>query len=908
MNPIAKDILAHEGVLRRSGRYRYGSGKNPFQRSGDFLSRYEELQKQGLSEVDVARMMGFVNEYTGRTQTQHLRTQIALAKEERRNVAYVTAKNLRDKGLSLNDIAQKMGYANDSSIRSLLNEKTEAKMRLAKSTADFLKEQVDAKGMIDIGAQVNSELGISPEKLRQAVYILEAEGYEVLGGRAPQVTNPGKMITLKVIAPPGTPKKSIYEFDKIHQIREYTSFDDGKTFKTFRYPKSMDSKRLDICYAEDGGAEQDGLIEIRRGVKDLSLNNSSYAQVRILVDDNRYIKGMAAYSDDLPKGIDIRFNTNKSKNVPKLDVLKKITEDPVNPFGSLIKANGQSEYIDDKGERQLSLINKRAEEGDWNDWSKTLPSQFLSKQRLSLIKKQLALSLADEQVALEDIRSLNNPTIKKHLLKTYSESADAKAVELDAAAFPRQRYQVIMPVPSMKDNEVYAPNFKPGERVALVRFPHGGVFEIPVLRVNNKQQEAKKMIGNAPIDAVCINSKVAAQLSGADFDGDTVLVIPLNDKIDIHAKPPLGGLKNFDPKMEYPEKPNMRYMQYIDADGKKKDNTQIEMGKISNLVTDMTLKGAEDEEITKAVKHSMVVIDAAKHKLDYKRSEVENDIKALKKLYQGRIDPKTGRYSTSAATLISAAKSPTSILKRQGSPRIDPKTGELIFKLADEPTYVNKKTGKIIVKTQASTKMEDTKDAKILSSGTLVEEAYAQYANRLKTLANEARKDIVFAGKTEYKAEAKQVYQKEHESLKAKLAVALMNAPRERAAQLLSNSVLKATKQEYPDITSKELTKKAQQSLETARNKVGAKKKYIEITDKEWEAIQAGAISENMLNQILENTKIEKLYERALPRDTTTLSAAKINKIKQMNNSGYSTIDIAESLNVSVSTIYPYLK
>lgn len=55
---------------------------------------------------------------------------------------------------------------------------------------------------------------------------------------------------------------------------------------------------------------------------------------------------------------------------------------------------------------------------------------------------------------------------------------------------------------------------------------------------------------------------------------------------------------------------------------------------VSNLITDMTIKGATDEELCRAVKHSMVVIDAVKHKLGYKQSEIDNDIESLKKKYQ----------------------------------------------------------------------------------------------------------------------------------------------------------------------------------------------------------------------------------------------------------------------------------
>jgi hypothetical protein len=923
MNPIAEDILKHYGMPRRSGRYPWGSGKNPYQRSGDFLSRVNELKKSGMSEKEIA-------EYMGLTTTQ-LRTQVGLAKDERRSLEVATAKSLREKGYSLNQIAEKMGYKNDSSIRSLLNEDAEARMNQARKTAEFLKKQVDEKGMIDVGVGVERELGISKEKMKQALYILEMEGYKVYGGGVPQVTNPGKQTNIQVLCPPGTEHREIYDFGNVHSLREYVSHDGGDTFDTFVYPKSMDSNRIKIRYAEEGGVDKDGVVEIRRGVDDLSLGESHYAQVRILVDNNKYIKGMAVYSDDIPDGVDIVFNTNKKQGTPKGDVLKNITDNPDNPFGSLIKAGGQSYYIDKDGKRQLSLINKRAEEGDWGEWSKNLPSQFLSKQSITLIKKQLNLASADKQAEFDEIMSIPNPTLKKVLLKSFSDDCDAAAIHLQAAALPRQRYQVILPITSMKDNEVYAPNYKNGEQVALVRFPHGGTFEIPILTVNNKQAEARRILGNAPADAIGINSKVAERLSGADFDGDTVMVIPTRGKVKITSTPPLKGLEGFDPKLEYGGKKEGTF--------KIMKNTQTEMGKISNLITDMTLKGATQDELARAVRHSMVVIDAEKHKLDYKQSEIDNRIASLKKKYQGTYDEE-GRYREGASTLISRAKSEESIPKVTGSPKIntkdkawydpnrpegallynrvanksdkdwyDPTLPESAYVYKPAETYVDKK-GKVKPRTQQSTKMAETDDAFTLVSdaNTPAERAYAEYANRMKALGNQARKEMVTAGKIEYSSSAKKTYQEEVDTLLAKLNVALKNAPRERQAQVIANAAVNAKKQANPDMKPGEIKKLSQQELTRARAAVGAKRETIKITDREWEAIQAGAISENKLMQILNNADIDDLRQRATPRNTTSLSTAKINKISSMNASGYSTSEIADALGISTTTVSKYLK
>lgn len=908
MNPIAEEMLMHYGMPRRSGRYPWGSGDNPYQHSGDFLSRVEELKKQGLSETDIAKSMGL-------TTTQY-RTQKSLAKDERRALDVARARSLREDRKSLNEIAAIMGFSNDSSVRSLLNENSEARMNQAKKTAEFLKKQIEEKGMIDVGTGVERELGISKEKLNQALYILEQEGYPVYGGGVPQVTNPGKQTNIKVICPPGTEHREIYNFENVHSLSDYVSHDGGETYDPkYVYPKSMDSSRIQIRYAEDGGTQKDGVVEIRRGVDDLSLGESHYAQVRILVDGTHYIKGMAIYSDDLPDGVDVVFNTNKKTGTPMLGpkndtVLKPIGKDPDNPFGSLIKdgivdpddptskKGGQSYYYDKDGKKQLSLINKRAEEGDWGEWSDHLPSQFLSKQSMTLIKKQLGLATADKQAEFDEICSLTNPTVKKALLKSFADDCDSAAVHLQAAALPRQKYQVILPITSMKDNEVYAPNYRNGEQVALIRFPHGGTFEIPVLTVNNKQADAKRILGNA-MDAVGINSKVAERLSGADFDGDTVMVIPTGGKVKITSTRALEGLEGFDPKLEYGGKPEGSF--------KTMRNTQTEMGKISNLITDMTLRGAVPEELARAVRHSMVVIDAEKHHLDYKQSEIDNGIASLKKKYQGSYD-EDGRYHEGAATLISRAKSETSVLKRKGSPIINPETGEQTYKEVYEE-YTDK-NGRTRVRTQASTKMAETKDAFTLVSDadTPQERAYATYANEMKSLANRARKEMLSTGKIAYSASAKETYQEEVDHLMAQLNVALRNAPRERQAQVIANATVAAKKQENPDMTRSEIKKVSQQALTAARTTVGASRETISISDREWEAIQAGAISENRLTQIINNVDIDTLRQRATPRSTTVLSTAKVNKIASMSASGYSTAEIAEALGVSTSTVNKYLK
>lgn len=960
MNPIAeeiesyygcgsetdKEVLEHYGMPRRSGRYPWGSGDEPYQHSRDFLGRVEEMRKSGFTYTDsetgkrytgdnaIAKSLGY--------SSTDFRTVYAIAKDARRTDDVATAKRLKEKeGMNVSEIGRKMGI-NESSVRSLLNSDRESRMKQARDTADFLKERVDSSrhGMIDVGNGVEKELRISKEKLDQALFMLQAEGhYEVYSGRFDQVTNKGQMTTQKVLCKPGTEHKDIYQLDKIDTVKDYISRDDGKTFeKKFHYPESMDSKRLKIRYAEDGGVERDGLVQLRPGVPDLSLGESRYSQVRIMVDNKKYIKGMAVYGDpkDFPPGVDVIFNTNKHKDKSKLEVLKDIKSDPDNPFGSLIKdadQGGQYWYTDKSGKKKLGLINKRSDEGDWTEWKDALPSQFLSKQTKSMAEKQLGIAKANKEEEFAEIMALTNPTIKKYYLNKFAQSCDSAAVHMKAAALPGQKYHVILPMTTMSDREVYAPNYADGTKLALIRYPHGGTFEIPIVTVNNKNREGIKMIGKTSVDAIGINSKVAERLSGADFDGDTVMCIPTgNGKVKVANKPPLKELEGFDNKLEYgtvmkigSDKKEHYYRNGNEVQIMKKTDT--EMGRISNLITDMTLLGADDHEIARAVKHSMVVIDAEKHKLDYKASEKDNNISALMKKYQGKA-------RGGASTIVSRGSGEKDVVKRQGTPKINQKgkdwydpsrpEGALIYRKADDADYivtkVNKRTGEttevVKTRTQKSTKMAETDDAMTLVSERKhpMELVYAEYANSMKTMGNKARTEMVNTGKIAYNRDAKRKYENEVESLTEKLRKAELNTVRERTANRMAAATVAAKKKAAEDagekLKSKDIKKAGQVALTKYREEVGSiarKERNIIINDKEWEAIQSGAISETTLKRILNNCDPDSLRQRAMPKESKTLTTAKVNRIKAMSAS-YTIAQIADKLGISTSTVSKYLK
>lgn len=905
--PSNESVLEHYGTKRHSGRYPWGSGKTPYQHSGDFLSRVNELKKNGLSEKNILETInkGMPDEYKmGLTE---FRIALQKAGHDRKALEYDQIRALKDDGLGWKTIGDKLGMS-ESSVRSKYNNGIGEKASQAEKIAETLRKEVDKKGMIDISEGANQVLGVSESKLDEAAYILEAEyGYKRYGVGIRQPTNVRQQTNITVLAKPEYDQKYAYQHqDQIDSLGDYHSDDGGDTFTKLQRPASLDSSRVAIRYGDEGGLDKDGVMEIRRGVPDLDLGKSHYAQVRILVDGDHYLKGMAVYSDDLPDGVDIMFNTNKPSGTPKMKVLKEAKADPDNPFGAAIKANGQSTYIGADGKEHLSPINKLKEEGDWDTMSRNVSSQFLSKQPKKLIENQLKLTVADYQAQYDEIMQYDNPTVKKKLLNDFADTCEGTSMTLKASAFPGQSTKVILPINKIKETEAYCPTYENGTQLALIRYPHAGTFEIPIVTVNNKNLHGKRNLGQIQ-DAIGINAKVAERLSGADFDGDTVMAIPMSDKVKIKSTRPLDDLKDFDPKTAYavPEgNPNhVRLM--------KKEEKQKEMGIISNLITDMTLRGADEKELARAVKHSMVVIDAEKHKLDYKRSERENGIQELKQKWQIRVDEEGNEKYGGASTLLSRRKQTVRVPERRGSVRVDKETGEYIYKESGR-TFTDPKTGKERLAEDTVSLISETKDARTLSSGTIQENLYADFSNKLKAMANQARKEAVNMKGIQRDPQAAKTYATEVASLKEKYNNMIANKPKERKAMIIANANIKAKIQEQglnPAIDKKEIKKISSVEMQRARESVGAsgRKSKVTFTDKEWEAVQAGAISDNMLTKFLNSSDSDEIVKRAMPKTTSVMSSAKMSKAKAMLRSGYTYKEIAQACGVPESTVYSAL-
>ena len=911
---MSNGYLRHYGTPRHSGRYPWGSGKNPYQSlNRQFMNRDREYRQQGMNEKERAKAHNMtVTEYRARYSA----ATNAVKKEDIQRVL-----KLHDKGMSNMAISRELGMP-ESTIRNYLKPDFQARRDTAVKIADELKYQLESHPYLDVGKGVDVQLGCSSTQLKTAIEILRQEGYGYHRVGTRQTTDVTKELNVVVLTKPGV------TFDEVRNNKEKISSPEGvkfedyaETVRHFEKPKSISPKRVQIRYAEDGGDQKDGVIEIREGAEGLDIGGNRYAQVRIAVDGTHYLKGMAMYGppEDFKPGVDIIFNTNKHKGTPMIDknnkdnsVLKPMKTktdengntviDIENPFGASIK--------DQRG--ALNLVN---EESDWQKWSKTLSAQFLSKQPPMLAKKQLDKTHEEHLREFNEISELTNPVIKRKLLEDFAEHMDSASSHLKATSFPRQAAHVILPITTLKDNEIYAPNYRNGEEVMLIRYPHAGVFEIPVLRVNNRNKEGKQLIRDAKV-AVGINAKVAEQLSGADFDGDTVTVIPTAG-LQYRAKKPLKALDNFNPKEAYKAYEGMERVK----DGVN-FHKQTEMGKISNLITDMTVLGAPERDIVKAVKHSMVIIDAEKHNLDWRRSEIENDIGALRKEYQGK---RTG----GSATLISRANSEAHPNERRAKYPSEMTPAEKKRHAEGEQIFTdtgrmlkNKKTGEYDhVAKQDSTKMAEAfisgKGPKSLISeaNTPIENIYAEYAAKTKALANAARKALYATGRLKLNASAKKVFAEERASLISKLNLAKKNAPLERQAQLISNWKARARieaagldwKKDKDDIK-----KIKQQELRRARESVGTKSRNpksknslsIQITDREWQAIQAGAISDTTLTEIIKYCDMDALRERATPKKPRkAMSAGAKARAKSLLRRGYSQAEVADEFGISVSTL-----
>lgn len=940
-------ILKHYGVKRKSGRYPWDPSLH-LPKNYKFIEDRDEMKKRGLSDNEIAKQMGL--------STTVYRSKVTIAKEELKQYNMQRISKLQSEGMIIDDIAKTIGTTGQT-VRNYLdeiknpNKSARAQRVQTEAVAQTLEDAVKRSKYIDVGKGVEIQMGISKEKLKSGLNALVESGeYEVHNLRIAQVTDKNNSTPVKVLTKKGVERSEIYKnMDKVRPVEEFAINGDARMFQQMERPKSIGWDRVHIRYAipegqkghgtNDDGAMMDGAMFLRPGVKDLNLGKASYAQVRIAVGDTHYLKGMALYGTEemfkgIPKGTDIIFNTNKTANKTPQEVLKELKKNPEggapidgpNPFGATVKR--QNTLVDAKGNPvykpgvkdrfgnkvpQIGSVNIVNEEGDWGSWSKALSAQFLSKQPTTVVHERLKATMKQVQDEYESIQKVTNPVIKKQLMESFVSDLESKQVHMKAAAPKGFQGHVILPVPDMKENEVYAPNYKNGEKVVLIRYPHGGRFEIPELTVNNNSV-ARKMISKDSPDAIGIHPKVASKMSGADFDGDTAYVIP-NNKGKFKSRDSLKELKNFDPNM-YADKPGTftpitkRYQQTL-------------MGVVSNLITDMTLQGAPSNEIARAVKHSMVVIDAEKHKLNYKRSAEENGIDALMKRYMTHVDkvkygdlerynPKTrrvdkvidpdklkkdltpGKEYTSASTIISRHKQ--SVITDGYQVEVpDPKSKSGGTKMV----WRNKKETYLV---------NMVKDANVFlgPNATKTEHHYADYINELKAFKNKVDSEMSGIKMPARDPKAAKIYAEEVLSMKDKVNQVKINRIKERQAQRMAEVSSKAEiarRSEDEVLKKDEISRIKQQALNKARSMVGAERTPVTITDDEWDAVQSNAVSGTLLKELVSFMDDSQLKSLATPRANKQMTEARKSKAKALLANGYTISQVAEALGVSSSTI-----
>ena len=125
----------------------------------------------------------------------------------------------------------------------------------------------------------------------------------------------------------------------------------------------------------------------------------------------------------------------------------------------------------------------------------------------------------------------------------------------------------------------------------------------------------------------------------------------------------------------------------------------------------------------------------------------------------------------------------------------------------------------------------------------------------------------------------------------------------------MANVTISAKKRSNPDLEPDDIKKLKTQALAAARAKVGASKRdvYVNVTDKEWEAMMSGALSSSKINSILSNMNQDRVKQLAIPREAKSLSASQKTRINTLNSNGYTISQIADSIGVSSSTVSNYL-
>lgn len=186
----------HEGSVPHSGRYKWGSGENPYQSSTTFLAEVDRLmKKEGMSEVEAAKALGM--------NTAQLRARKTAAKSAKREGDIAIARQMREKGSSYGAIAERLGVS-AATAKKLAEGGILTKTTKAQEAKAVLEAAVAQDKFIDYGLGTEIALGVSTTQLKTAVQMLKDEGYESYTLRVKQLGRKEQFTELKVLCPPGT--------------------------------------------------------------------------------------------------------------------------------------------------------------------------------------------------------------------------------------------------------------------------------------------------------------------------------------------------------------------------------------------------------------------------------------------------------------------------------------------------------------------------------------------------------------------------------------------------------------------------------------------------------------------------------------------------------------------------------
>jgi hypothetical protein len=207
-----------------------------------------------------------------------------------------------------------------------------------------------------------------------------------------------------------------------------------------------------------------------------------------------------------------------------------------------------------------------------------------------------------------------------------------------------------------------------------------------------------------------------------------------------------------------------------------------------------------------------------------------------------------------------------------------------------------------------STKGMEYDPYELMSSkeGTPIERVYAEYATKMKAMGDKARLESTRTGSIPYDANAAKIFKEEVKNLEDKLTKAEKNAPLERRAWLIANTTVELRKENNPILKEDNdaLKKVRDQAIKDARDQVGAGKERIVPTDREWEAIQSGAIHKTKLEAILKEMDDSVAKKLAMPKEKKTYSDNTVAKAKLMLSKGATVSEIAERLGISVEAVH----